>query len=218
MVAEESETKIPAVGDAETAENPLPAGAAGDSRAQIALAFDSQGDHQMVTEAPDSHDGRKPRRKQPRYDTRRTAEYLSERGRLPAEALHLITRRTLPEAIAYIRKAVPGADHMWCANYYMRAIELLLPYCHLRQSDLDTAGGLDGVHSLVAAHFLAASQFGARTTIDAPRGSGGALSHSGRLFDSGRPAVQADDQGGNTMPNTNSAVGSVVTLPPRGRD
>jgi hypothetical protein len=192
----------------------LPAG----SDAQIALAFDSDGNHQMVLEPADSHDGRKPKRKQPRYDTRRTAEYLSERGRLPAEALHLITRRTLPEAIAYIRKAIPGISHDRAAEHYFRAIELLLPYCHLRQSDLDTVGGLDGMPSLVAAHFLAASQFGARTTIDAPRGSGGAVSHSSRLFDSGSGALQAGDREAHTMPHASSAAGTVVTLPPRGRD
>jgi len=212
MVAEESETKIPAVGNAIEAENPLPA----PSDAQIALAFDSEGNHQTVTEAPDSHDRRKPRRKQPRYDTRRTAEYLSERGRLPAEALHLITRRTLAEAIAHIRKAVPGADHKWAADYYMRAIELLLPYCHLKQSDLDNAGGLDGVHSLLAGHFLAASQFGARTVLDAPRGSGGGMLGRQRLIDNTEPAPQAGDREAHTMPHTSSA--SVVTLPPRGRD
>jgi hypothetical protein len=214
MVAEESEMKISANGATIEAENPLPAR----SDAQIALAFDSEGNHQTVTEAADSHDGRKPRRKQPRYDTRRTAEYLSERGRLPAEALHLITRRTLPEAIAYIRKAVPGSSHDWAANYYMRAIELLLPYCHLKQSDLDNAGGLDGVHSLLAGHFLAASQFGARTVLDAPRGSGGAMLGRSRLIDSGNGAAQAGDREAHTMPHTNTAVGSVVTLPPRGRD
>jgi hypothetical protein len=212
MVAEESETNISANGATIEAENPLPAGSA----AQIALAFDSQGNHQTVVEAADSHDGRKPKRKQPRYDTRRTAEYLAERGRLPAEALHLITRRTLAEAIAHIRKAVPGADHKWCADYYMRAIELLLPYCHLRQSDLDNAGGLDGVHSLLAGHFLAASQFGARTMLDAPRGSGAGMLGRQRLIDSGSGALQADDREEHTMPHTNSA--SVVTLPPRGRD
>ena len=212
MVAEENETKIPAIGNAIEAENPLPA----PSDAQIALAFDSEGNHELVAEAPDSHDGRKPRRKQPRYDTRRTAEYLSERGRLPAEALHLITRRTLAEAIAHIRKAVPGADHKWAADYYMRAIELLLPYCHLKQSDLDNAGGLDGVHSLLAGHFLAASQFGARTVLDAPRGSGGGVLGRQRLIDSGSGALQAGDREAHTMPHTSSA--SVVTLPPRGRD
>jgi len=212
MVAEESETKIPAVGNAIEAENPLPE----PSGAQIALAFDSDGNHQTVTEAPDSHDGRKPKRKQPRFDTRRTAEYLGERGRLPAEALHLITRRTLAEAIAHIRKAVPGADHKWCADYYMRAIELLLPYCHLKQSDLDNAGGLDGVHSLLAGHFLAASQFGARTVLDAPRGGGAAVLGRQRLIDNTEPAAQAGDMGQHTSQHTKSA--SVVTLPPRGRD
>ena len=214
MVAEESETNISANGATIEPENPLPA----PSAAQIALAFDSDGNHQTVLEPADSHDGRKPRRKQPRYDTRRTAEYLSERGRLPAESLHLITRRTLPEAIAYIRKAIPGISHDRAAEHYFRAIELLLPYCHLRQSDLDTAGGLDGMHSLVAAHFLAASQFGARATIDAPGGSGGAVSNSPRLFDSGSGALQAGDREAHTMPHTSSAAGTVVTLPPRGRD
>jgi hypothetical protein len=214
MVAEENETKIPASGATIELENPLPA----PSGAQIALAFDSEGNHRTVTEAADSHDGRKPRRKQPRYDTRRTAEYLSERGRLPAEALHLITRRTLPEAIAYIRKAIPGISHDRAAEHYFRCIELLLPYCHLKQSDLDNAGGLDGVHSLLAGHFLAASQFGARTVLDAPRGSGGGMLGRQRLIDSGGGALQADDREAHTMPHTNAAVGSVVTLPPRGRD
>jgi hypothetical protein len=212
MVAGENETKISASGATIEAENPLPA----PSGAQIALAFDSDGNAQTVVEAADSHDGRKPKRKQPRYDTRRTAEYLSERGRLPAEALHLITRRTLPEAIAYIRKAVPGSSHDWAANYYLRCVELLLPYCHLKQSDLDNAGGLDGVHSLLAGHFLAASQFGARTVLDAPRGGGAAMLGSSRLIDSGSGAAQAGDREAHTMPHTSSA--SVVTLPPRGRD
>ena len=212
MVAEESEMKISANGATIEPENPLPAR----SDAQIALAFDSEGNHQTVTEAPDSHDGRKPKRKQPRYDTRRTAEYLSERGRLPAEALHLITRRTLPEAVAYIRKAVPGMSHEWAANYYMRCVEALLPYCHLKQSDLDNAGGLDGVHSLLAGHFLAASQFGARTVLDAPRGSGGGMLGRSRLIDNAEPAPQAGDMSQHTSQHTKFA--SVVTLPPRGRD
>jgi hypothetical protein len=212
MVAEESGMKIPASGDAIEPENPLPAGSGG----QIAIAFDSEGNHQTVTEAPDSHDGRKPKRKQPRFDTRRTAEYLAERGRLPAEALHLITRRTLAEAVAYIRKSVPGSTHEWAANYYMRAVETLLPYCHLKQSDLDNAGGLDGQHTLIAGHFLAASQFGVSSTLASPPGSGATVLHRSRLFDSSGAALQADDRGGNTMRDTTS--GAVVTLPPRGRD
>ena len=210
MVAEESEMKISANGATIEPENPLPAR----SDAQIALAFDSEGNHQTVTEAPDSHDGRKPKRKQPRYDTRRTAEYLSERGRLPAEALHLITRRTLPEAVAYIRKAVPGMSHEWAANYYMRCVEALLPYCHLKQSDLDNAGGPDGIHALVAGHFLAASAL-ARTTIDATRGSGATVLPSGHPFDSRSGAPQADNGRPHAMSHASAAL---VTLPPRGRD
>jgi len=213
MVAEESETNISAIGATIEPQNPLPASAGG----QIAIAFDSSGNHQTVTEAPDSHDGRRPKRAQPRRDVRRTAEYLGERGRLPAEALHLITRRTLAEAVAHIRKAVPGADHKWAADYYLRCVELLLPYCHLKQSDLDNAGGLDGVHALVAGHFLAASALGARTTLDATRGGGAPMSNSQRLFDSGSGAAQAGEIGGGTMLDTTSR-GAVITLPPRGRD
>jgi hypothetical protein len=51
-VAEESETKIQAVGNAIEAENPLPASPDGESRAQIALAFDSTGNHEIVAEVP----------------------------------------------------------------------------------------------------------------------------------------------------------------------
>ena len=50
MVAEESGMKISAVGSTIEAENPLPADPAGDSRAQIALAFDSSGNHEIVAE------------------------------------------------------------------------------------------------------------------------------------------------------------------------
>ena len=215
MVAEESGMKISGIGAPIEPENPLPAGAG----AQIAIAFDSAGNAQTVTEPGDAHDGRRPKRQQPRRDVRRTAEYLAERGRLPAEALHLITRRTLAEAVAYIRKAVPGCDHKWAAEYYMRAVEQLLPYCHLKLADIDTAGGLDGVHALVAGHFLAASAFGARTTLDATRGGGAPLSLSGQLIDSQNTSAQLDRGRAGTMPDTNSASsGAVITLPPRGRD
>jgi hypothetical protein len=212
MVAEESETNISAIGATIGAENPLPAGAG----AQIAIAFDSAGNAQTVTEPADSHDGRRPKRQQPRRDVRRTAEYLGERGRLPAEALHLITRRTLAEAVSYIRKSVPGCTHQWAADYYMRAVELLLPYCHLKQSDLDNAGGLDGMHTLLAGHFLAASAFGARASLDATPGRGAPLLHRTELIDSRNGAPQAGPGRSDTMPDTISAP--VITLPPRGRD
>jgi hypothetical protein len=217
MVAEESGTNFSADGNAIEPQNVPPAPTDGDSRAQIALAFDSAGNAELVAESPAAHDGRKVKRKQPRFDTRRTAEYLAERGRLPAEALHLITRRTLGEAVAYIRKAVPGCSHQWAAEYYMRAIDLLLPYCHLKQSDLDGAGGPDGIHALVAGHFLAASAL-ARSTIDATRGGGARVLDSGHLFDSRSGTLQADDKGAHTMPHTTSSAATLVTLPPRGRD
>jgi hypothetical protein len=212
MVAEQSGMKISDSGDAIEPEKGAPAG----TGAQIAIAFDSAGNARTVAEAADSHDGRRPKRQQPRRDVRRTAEYLAERGRLPAEALHLITRRTLAEAVAYIRKSVPGCSHQWAAEFYMRAVAELLPYCHIKQSDLDNAGGLDGVHSLLAGHFLAASAFGARTTIDAPRGGGAPLSHSSRLFDSENDSGQHAASEGGTMPDTTSRP--VIQLPPRGRD
>jgi hypothetical protein len=212
MVAEESGMKIPASGATIEAENPLPTS----SPTQIAIAFDSAGNAQTVTEAPDSHDGRRPKRQQPRRDVRRTAEYLAERGRLPAEALHLITRRTLAEAVSYIRKSVPGCSHTWAAEYYMRSVELLLPYCHLKLADLDTAGGLDGVHSLVAAHFLAASQFGARMTAEPANGRGAPALPRRALFDASNGALQADDREAPAMPLATS--GAVISLPPRGRD
>jgi hypothetical protein len=216
MVADESGMKIEPSVCSETAQNPAPGSAAGADHAQIALAFDSEGNHQMVAESPAAHDGRRSKVRKSRFDTRRTAELLGERGRLPAEALHLITRRTLGEAVAYIRKTVPGCTHQWAADYYMHAIELLLPYCHLKQSDLDNAGGPDGIHALVAGHFLAASTL-ARTTIDATAGSGGALSHRSHLFDSGSGALQADEGRPHAMSHATSS-GAVITLPPRGRD
>jgi hypothetical protein len=220
MVADESGMKISALGSSSEPENPMPAGADGTDLTQMAIHFDSTGNQKTVVEAPNAHDGRKPSRRQPRFDTRRTADYLSERGRLPAEALHLITRRTLAEAIAYIRKCVPGASHDWAANYYLRCVELLLPYTAIKLSDLDTAGGLDGFHSLVAGHFLAASAFSARTTLEAPSGSGARPSDSRQLFDGGKPLAQAGVQGAHAMPHaTESAAGtSIITLPPRGRD
>jgi hypothetical protein len=52
MVAEESGMKISDAVCSEMAENPLPADPAGDSRAQIALAFDSSGNHEIVAEVP----------------------------------------------------------------------------------------------------------------------------------------------------------------------
>ena len=211
MVAEESGMKILGNGATIEPEIPLPAGAGG----QIAIAFGSGTDHQTVVEAPDSHDGRRPKRLQPRRDVRRTAEYLGERGRLPAEALHLITRRTLAEAVAHIRKAVPGVSHDWAANYYLRCVELLLPYCHVRQADMDQGSGLDGVGGLVAGHFLAASAL-ARTLPQAQRGDGAPLSHLTHQFDSRNTALQASENGGDTMPDTTSRA--MVTLPPRGRD
>lgn len=238
MVAEDSETKKTELGNAETVENDLPAPSAGNSGAQIALAFDSEGNHALVSESPSAHDGRQPKRKQPRFDTRRTAEYLAERGRLPAEALHLITRRTLKEAVEYIRKAVPGSSHVWAAEYYARCIAMLLPYCHLQQSDLDGAGGAEGVHNLVASHFLAASALRASTTIDAVRGGGAAGSFhvptdrldSRRLFDQtgqrDHAAVNSDisrgvgsaDHAADHPTNETTQRATVVTLPPRGRD
>ena len=212
MVAEEIGMKISAIGATIEAENDLPA----PSATQIALAFDSAGNAKTVAEAPDSHDGRRPKRQQPRRDVRRTAEYLAERGRLPAEALHLITRRTLAEAVAYIRKAVPGCSHQWAADYYMRSVELLLPYCHLKLADLDTAGGLDGVHSLVAAHFLAASQFGQRMTAETADGRGAGMLPRSRLVDAASGALQAGAMSPLATPLATS--GAVITLPPRGRD
>ena len=216
MVAEESGTNFSPPVCSETAQNPAPSSQAEQSATQIALAFDSQGNHQTVAESPTAHDGRRSKVRKSRFDTRRTAELLGERGRLPAEALHLITRRTLVEAVAYIRKAVPGCSHQWAADYYMRSVELLLPYCHLKQSDLDNAGDAAGIHTLVAGHFLAASAL-ARTTLDATAGSGGAVLHSARLFDSGSGALQADDREAHAMPHATPGA-TLVTLPPRGRD
>ena len=211
MVAEESGMKISDNGAAIEPENPLPASAGG----QIAIVFDSQGNQETVLESPGAHDGRRPKRQQPRRDVRRTAEYLGERGRLPAEALHLITRRTLAEAVAHIRKAVPGVSHDWAANYYLRCVELLLPYCHVKQADLDQPAGLDGVGGLVAGHFLAASAL-AQSALSVPIGSGDGSSHRRRLFDSQDGSGSNALEGGDTMPDTTSRA--VVTLPPRGRD
>ena len=213
MVAEESGMKISASVCGETAENPLPA----PEGAQIALAFDSEGNHQTVIEAPDQHDGRRSRIRKSRFDTRRTAELLGERGRLPAESLHLITRRTLGEAVAYIRKTVPGVSHDWAANYYLRCVELLLPYCHVKQSDIDQPGALNGVGSLVAGHFLAASAL-AQSSLAAPNGRGARLSVSQQLIDSQDDNASNGLRGGNVMQTVSSSSGSVVTLPPRGRD
>jgi hypothetical protein len=215
MVADESGMKIQPAECSETAQNPLPASPAEQNATQIALAFDSQGNHQTVTELPTAHDGRRSKVRKSRFDTKRTAEYLGERGRLPAEALHLITRRTLVEAVAYVRKAVPGCSHQWAAEYYKSCIELLLPYCHLKQSDLDNAGGPDGMHTLIAGHFLAASTL-ARTTLEAAPGGGADRSRSLELLAHGKPAVQAGSGEVHTMPHTTS--GAIITLPPRGRD
>jgi hypothetical protein len=149
--------KISPAGCSETAENPLPGSSAGESNAQIALAFDSSGNHEIVAEAPGAHDGRRSTVRKSWFDTRRTAEFLGERGRLPAEALHLITRRTLAEAVAYIRNrcraattsgqrtTTCGPSNSCCRTAISsRAIWTML-------ADLTV------IHALVAGHLLAAS-------------------------------------------------------------
>jgi hypothetical protein len=68
MVAEESGMKIQSVGCSETAKNPLPGSSAGESAAQIALVFDSSGNHELVAEPPGAHDGRQSTVRKSRFD------------------------------------------------------------------------------------------------------------------------------------------------------
>lgn len=214
VMVEQTETNETASGAQENSEIPL-APAPGP---QHALAFGPDGSAAATLEAADAHDGRRSSsalaRRKSRFDTRRTAEYLAERGRLPAESLHLITRRSLPEAVAYIRKAVPGSDHQWAANYYLRCLELLAPFTHAPVKDLDLpAVSADAVLG-IAGHFLAASAASAR--LAAGRGAGEGESRLSASLDGQRPLLQLDETESATGPATVS--GTRRLLPPKGRD
>lgn len=216
MVDETNRNEKTASREQENARNGLASAPGG----QHALAL-APGDPAL--EAPDAHDGRRSRQRgdrRSRWDTRRTAEYLAERGRMPAESLHLITRKGLAEAVAYIRKAVPGASHEWAANYYLKSIELLLPFAHAPVKDLNMPSmPLDAIGG-VAAHFLAASAASARLAAGAGAGVS-PLSLPMQGMDRQSRILQLDVSEPATGYATDQDEGVKVAragMPPKGRD
>jgi len=177
---------------------------------QHALAFGADGSAVATLEPADAHDGRRSSsslaRRSSRFDTRRTAEYLAERGRTPAESLHLITRKTLPEAMAYLRKHVRGASDTWCAEFYAQCIRDLAPYVHAPVKDLDLPATTDALLGGIHAHFLAASAASARLA----QGVGAGMSRHITSLDIDGEAVQRAP----LDPVASARAG----LPPKGKD
>lgn len=167
------------------------------------------------------------RRDAGRHDIRRTSEYLAGRGRLPAESLHSVAKLTLPEAVAWLRKVVPGCEAQWAAQFWRSCINDLMPFVHYRLEPLDLAaldpqGALSGG---AASHYLAAAAMGARLAEQAAGqgpGAGRATGPAkGALVDS--RSEGAFDQATGQVPGpedeaTASVTASLAGLPPKGRD
>ena len=177
---------------------------------QHALAFGADGSAVATLEPADAHDGRRSSsslaRRSSRFDTRRTAEYLAERGRTPAESLHLIARKSLPEAMAYLRKHIRGVSDEWCAGFYLRCITELAPYVHAPVKDLDLPATADALLGGIHAHFLAASAASARLA----QGVGAGMSRHITSLDIDGQAVQPDGR--------DAVAAARASLPPKGKD
>lgn len=178
--------------------------------AQHALAFSADGSAVATLEPADAHDGRRSSsslaRRSSRFDTRRTAEYIADRGRTPAESLHLIARKSLPEAMVYLRKHVRGVSDEWCATFYLRCITELAPYVHAPVKDLDLPATADALLGGIHAHFLAASAASARLA----QGVGAGTS---------RLITSLDIDGDEVQPAPHDPVASArAGLPPKGKD
>jgi len=177
---------------------------------QHALAFGADGTAVVTLEPADAHDGRRSSsglaRRSSRFDTRRTAEYLAERGRTPAESLHLIARKSLPEVMAYLRKHIRGASDQWLAEFYVRCCTELAPYVHAPVKDLDLPATADALLGGIRAHFLAASAASARLA----QGVGAGMS---------RHITSLDIDGEAAQPAAHDPVAAArASLPPKGKD
>jgi len=222
MAVEQNETNEIGNASGQKPEIPLPAR----PEVQTALAFAPDGTAQMVAEPADAHDGRRRGKRQPRFDVRRTAEYLAERGPLPQDMLHKIARRDPADHVRWFRKQFKGISDADALAFWRWAVEELLPYTAIKAAEIDQPSLLPSSPGGMHGHFLAASMASLHL---AHAGSGAAspgLSIPQRGIDSFVPSAPADNtaQFGRVIDGTPAHTPSQeldrvrVAMPPKGKD